>query len=191
MYTRLMEFNKQKALLVDSIVLMGYQGRQLQIEDLIQTQRSMSCGFMGLKERNEKHVVDVFRTYTRSPGLPWGVSFIVYIVNHGIAESVASIAELPYPKPLPNTPFSDALQELPRTNTPLMGDIVVTDNSAFFVSSVSNQVRGIGAHMRGKSYGVVDAIVDSPLFFIDMGQVYADFMSSAQSITNSKVAEIA
>jgi len=195
MYERLFAFNGIRASLIEKVLDMPSQGKSLQPEDLIMHQQRLVTPFIGFREKKEFDgpVVDAFQKYTRSPGMPWGVSFIVYIVNYGIAELLSSVHELDFPRPLPVTPYENDLKELPRTNRPLSGDIVVS-NGAWFLSRLSGgDYMGTGMFQKGKRHGVHEMKIEmsEDSFFIDMTAVYKNFIEKSGEITLEKVREFA
>jgi len=189
-YSRLFDFNKQRALFVEKLLGMA-ENKGLLPEDLIQHQRKLAAPFIGFRETKEFNgpVVDVFQEYTRSPGMPWGVSFIVYVVNYGVAELLSAMVDLRFPKPLPITPYVSEFSELPKTEQPLAGDLVINSESVWFVSKIMNdQVYGVGMFRKGKKHGVYEMPV-TPEYFVDMSAVYRDFIEKSGEMTLNKVSE--
>jgi hypothetical protein len=192
MYERLFDFNKQRALFIEKTLFGAERGKVLQPEDLIQCQKEFLEIFVGFKEKRDLDgpVVDVFQEYTRSPGMPWGVSFVVYLVNHGIADLLSSVVEVSCPRPFPVTPYASDLDDLPKTNRPLAGDVVVCDG-AWFVTKAGKNLTGTGVFKKGKKCGIYERVVDlnGDYFFIDMVKVYSDFIKKSGEITQERVLE--
>jgi hypothetical protein len=194
MYERIFDFNKQRALFVEDIYRIVDQGSILKSEDLIEHQRKLAAPFIGFRETKvfDGPVVDVFQNYTRSQGLPWGVSFIVYTVNFGVIETLVSDIGIPIQHPLPNTPFVFDLKRLPSTEFPLAGDILVGEDCAWFISRSQGQdILGIGMFQKGKKHGIYEKILprSEEDYIIDMGKVYKDFLIQLGEATEQRVLE--
>jgi len=191
MYERIFDFNKLRAQFVEDFYQRVSQSKNLLPEDLIQHQRNLAMPFVGFRETKvfDGPVVDAFQEYTRSQGLSWGVSFIVYVVNRGIGETLASTVDLQFPTPLPITPFTSEFKDLPKSTRPLAGDILVSGDCAWFVSRLKkDSVVCIGMFPKGKKHGVYEKeiIPQADDFFVDMESVYYDFLKKASDVTQEK-----
>ena len=185
----------------------GFSGQKhrLSARDLIDQQMEFARVFVDNTSEDE---IQKIQEYTRALGHPWAVSFLVYIINEGIVQTLSKMASvIRFPDIFPVTPSARILKTWGSafvTKEPYTGDIVLAEDYAGVIVSSNHKrqtLKMIGGDVRklvktesGKKMTVgvfeISRGYNDEVVFLDMQKMYDDFLKKARQQASEVVEDL-